>query len=125
MKTESRQVRVVYFEGCPNHEPIVALLQREATALKIPVAITHVKVESEADARREKLLGSPTVLVDGIDLEPAARERTNYAMSCRVYNGPNGLPDRAMVAAALQGRSCEKTLHTPADTNTTQGGCCA
>ncbi len=125
METKTKQVRVVYFEGCPNHEPIVDLVQSVADALKIPVNIEHVKVETEADARREKLLGSPTVLVNGEDLEPDARMRSNYAMSCRVYNGPNGLPDRAMVAAALQGNACEVSPTEAHKANTSQGGCCA
>jgi len=116
-----KQVRFVFFEGCPNHEPIVALVQSVADELNIPVEIKHVKVESEEDAIREKLLGSPTVLVDGVDLEPAARTRTNYAMSCRVYTGPRGLPDREMVTAALRG---EEPQATSSAQTTTHRNCC-
>ncbi len=98
------EVRVVYFEGCPNHEPVVALIREVAAEVGTPVEMKEVKVETDEDAQRERLLGSPTVQVGGLDIDPAARERTDFSFSCRVYAGENGLPGREMIAASLTGR---------------------
>lgn len=98
------EVRVVYFEGCPNHEPTVSLIREVAAKVGAEVEIEEVKVETDEDARRERLLGSPTVQVDGLDIDPTARERTDFSFSCRVYAGENGLPPREMIAAAMTGQ---------------------
>jgi len=54
------------------------------------------------DVERLRFLGSPTVLVDGVDIEPEARHRTDYSYSCRMYSGVSGLPSEEMLMAALQ-----------------------
>jgi hypothetical protein len=50
-------------------------------------------------------LGSPTIRVDGRDVEPGASERTDVAFSWRVYrteNGFSGQPPEAWVRDALE-----------------------
>jgi hypothetical protein len=42
-------------------------------------------------ARRERFLGSPTVRVDGQDVEPGARERDDFGIKCRLYATNDGL----------------------------------
>jgi len=55
---------------------------------------------SGESAERLRFLGSPTIRVDGKDIEPAARGRTHFGMSCRMY-GSSGVPPRELVEAAL------------------------
>lgn len=98
------QARIVYFDGCPNAASAAALVQEVASSLGRRVEIERVCVETPEDAVRERMLGSPTILIDGVDVEPAARRRTDFAMSCRVYRGRDGLPARGMVEAALMGQ---------------------
>ncbi len=62
--------------------------------------VEEVEVSAD-DVVRHRFLGSPTVQVDGIDIEPAARERTDFAMSCRVYATPEGRPPEGMFLSAL------------------------
>ncbi len=102
-RTEGDDVRVqvLYFAGCPNHEPAVMLVREVAAELGIDAEVVEVEVTGQADAQRSRFLGSPTIQVDGVDIEPEARDRVDYAFSCRTYQG-EGLPDRAMVAAALR-----------------------
>lgn len=117
------QVRVVYFEGCPNLEPSVALVQAVADEIGVPIDMSEIRIESEEDARRERMLGSPTIQVDGFDIDPAARSRADFAMSCRVYGGPGGLPPREMIAAALQGEDYEPQDHENALGGSGKGCC--
>jgi len=66
------------------------------------------RVESVAAAERERFLGSPTVRVDGKDVDPTAGERTDFGLKCRLYPSPNGLrgmvPDEFVVAAITGAR---------------------
>ncbi|RMF77913.1 MAG: hypothetical protein D6744_10750, partial [Planctomycetota bacterium] len=63
--------------------------------------VEEVEIATPDDVQRLRFLGSPTVQVDGVDIEPAARSRTDYVMSCRLYDTPDGLPSRAVLLAAL------------------------
>ncbi len=95
------KIQVLYFAGCPNHEPAVTLVREVAAELGIDAEVVEVEVTGQADAQRSRFLGSPTIQVDGVDIEPEARDRVDYAFSCRTYQG-EGVPARAMVAAALR-----------------------
>ncbi|HET8892570.1 MAG TPA: hypothetical protein VFM96_00535 [Gaiellaceae bacterium] len=48
-----------------------------------------------------RFLGSPTVRVNGRDVEPGADEREGFAFGCRVYANGAGLPDERLVRDAL------------------------
>jgi hypothetical protein len=60
---------------------------------------------ADADAATElRFRGSPTVRVNGRDVEPGADERGDFVFSCRVYGGERGFsgqPDAGWVRQAL------------------------
>jgi len=47
------------------------------------------EIETDDDARAAGFVGSPTILIDGVDLVPAARDET-IGLSCRVYRRRDG-----------------------------------
>ncbi len=94
-------IQVLYFEGCPNHEPTVSLVREVIADLDCNAHVEEVEVTTQADAERLRFLGSPTVQVDGVDIEPSAQGRTDYALSCRMYNG-SGIPSRDMLVKACE-----------------------
>jgi len=96
------RIAVLYFDGCPNHVPTVARIKQVMADLGLQVGIEEIKVTSPEDAQRLRFLGSPTVLVNGVDIEPSAQSRRTYGLSCRVYDGVSGLPSEERIAAALQ-----------------------
>jgi hypothetical protein len=82
-------VRLLYFDGCPNW---VIAEQRLRSALAIvgedEQAIQHVLVETPEDAERLGFIGSPTILVEGVD--PFATGHEQPALACRVFSTPDG-----------------------------------
>ncbi len=94
-------IEILYFEGCPNHAPTVALAREVVGALGLDTAIQEVRVETQADATRRRFIGSPSVRVNGKDIEPEARARTEFTLSCRIY-GSGGVPPRELLIAALE-----------------------
>jgi hypothetical protein len=63
-----------------------------------------VNVPDQEAARQLRFLGSPTVRVGGVDVDPRTEEREDYALSCRLFQterGISGQPDEQWVRAAL------------------------
>lgn len=98
------RIDILYFEGCPNHGPTLALVREVIHDLRVDVPVREVEVRNEDDASRLRFLGSPTVQIDGCDIEPAARTSEDFSMSCRVY-GSSGVPPRALIETALRRES--------------------
>lgn len=94
-------VEVVFFEGCPNHRPAVDLARATLRELGLAIPVREIEISTDEDARRHRFLGSPSIRVNGEDIEPEARDRSDYAMSCRMY-GSSGLPPKELLVAALQ-----------------------
>lgn len=103
--TRSR-VEILYFDGCPNHEPARALVERVAAEQRVEPAIELVEVVGPDAAADLRFLGSPTIRIDGRDVEPGAEERNEFVLSCRVYRTERGLagqPDEEWIHDALSG----------------------
>jgi hypothetical protein len=84
-------VELLYFDGCPHYE---ALLQHLRQLLHFPDAGGRIQlheIRDEQAARRERFLGSPTVRVDGHDVEPGASGRRDFGLTCRLYVTADGL----------------------------------
>ena len=97
-------VEILYFDGCPNHEPAVALVERVDRELRIDAKIRLVNIPDQATAERLRFLGSPTIRVNGVDVDPQTEQRTDYALSCRIFateQGHAGQPDERWIRDAL------------------------
>jgi hypothetical protein len=88
------RVEILYFEGCPNHEPARALVERLARELRVEPEIELVQVPDPEAAVMLRFLGSPTVRVNGVDVEPGAEERRDFAFSCRIYRSDGGTSEQ-------------------------------
>jgi len=88
------RVEILYFEGCPNHESARALVDRLARELDVEPEIELVQVADPEAAAMLRFLGSPTVRVDGVDVEPGAEERRDFAFSCRIYRSDGGASEQ-------------------------------
>ncbi len=97
------KIELLYFDDCPNWretlQDIGAVLQEH----HMPVEIELVKVTSAEEAEALAFPGSPTVRVDGVDIEPDA-PTTGFGLACRIYtveDEPEGRPPKEWIAAAL------------------------
>ncbi len=98
------RVEIFYFESCPHHESARALVERLAAQLRIEPEIQLVKVADREAAIELRFLGSPTVRVDGVDVEPGVEERRDFALACRIYRSEGGVaeqPQESWVREAL------------------------
>jgi len=95
------RVEILYFEGCPNHEPARALIERVAAQLPVEPELRLVEIADPETAVELRFLGSPSVRVDGVDVEPGVQDRRDYASACRLYRGVAQGPDERWVREAL------------------------
>lgn len=98
------RIELLWWDGCPSHPQALASLQAAMVELALdPDTIELRQIESEADAERERFVGSPTIRIDGVDAVPADGEP--YGLTCRVYYRRDGrvspTPDPADLRQAL------------------------
>ena len=70
----------------------------------IDAEVEEIEIRDHDDARRAEFLGSPTVRIDGRDIDPGARGRTDYGFGCRRY-GTSGVPPRDLIEVAFSGHA--------------------
>ena len=98
------EVEILTFEGCPHAEAAIALVREVAAELGATANLRIVQVPDSETAERLRFLGSPTVRVNGKDVEPGAEARREFMLACRIYrtrSGQSGLPERSWVHDAL------------------------
>ena len=97
------KLEVLYFDGCPSHEALMARLHVLMAQAGVDAPVELKRVESDEAAERERFLGSPTLRVDGQDVDPSAGKRTDFGLKCRLYPSADGVrgmvPDEFVVAA--------------------------
>ncbi len=98
------RVSFLYYEECPSHDLALERLREVMAEEGIPSEVEVFKVETEEQARQLRFVGSPTIRVDGRDIDPPSDSR--YALSCRAYDLQDGrispLPSKDMIRRALR-----------------------
>ena len=97
-------VEVLTFEGCPHAEPALELVKRVLADRGVGATVRRVDVPNVEAAAAKRFLGSPTIRVNGRDIEPGVAERDQYVLSCRIYRTESGLkgePDEQWLREAL------------------------
>ncbi|NOG44220.1 MAG: hypothetical protein HND50_03270 [Calditrichaeota bacterium] len=75
-------VELYYFEGCPSYIETEENLKMTLAELGLTEKYKMIEVSNSEDAIAKKFLGSPTIKINGIDLE---HKDGNYVFGCRVY----------------------------------------
>ena len=99
------KIEVLYFDGCPNHKPALERVRQVLAEEDLSAEVFEVKVSEPSIARKIGFLGSPSIRVNGLDVEPEARRESAYVMMCRTYavNGRReGLPSHEMLRQAMR-----------------------
>ena len=74
------QVRILHTPGCPNFSPTIDLIEKVGKELGVKVDIQSFLVSSQEQAVEHRCLGSPTIQINGLDIEPAARGSMNFGL---------------------------------------------
>jgi hypothetical protein len=98
------RVEFLYWDGCPSHPRALTELRAAMSDLALdPETVVVREIHTEQDASREAFVGSPTIRVDGVDVQPPGEDPAG--LTCRVYHRRDGrispTPDPADVRDAL------------------------
>jgi hypothetical protein len=98
------KVELLYFEGCPSYAELLPKVRDLLASEGIEQEVELRRVETPEEAQHERFLGSPTVRVDGEDIDPSAKDRNDFGLECRLYRTEEGLvrtPPASWIRAAL------------------------
>ena len=99
------RVELLYWDGCPSHPQALADLRAAMAETGLdPDSVLVREVDTDQGARHERFVGSPTIRIDGADIDPPP-EAEPAGLTCRVYRLRDGrfspVPDPAVLRAAL------------------------
>jgi hypothetical protein len=105
------KVEILYFAGCPNHRPAVARVREILRQETVSAELVEIEVKDPATAQEAEFLGSPSIRIDGWDIEPSARSSRAFGFGCRTYPDEGrraGVPPLEWIRAAVQEARCRK-----------------
>lgn len=85
------RIEFLFWEGCPSHPEALADLERLLAERSIDAVIEQREVHTEEEAVALRFPGSPTIRVDGRDVDPDGADG-RPSLSCRIYLLPDGRP---------------------------------
>ncbi len=99
------RVELLFWDGCPSHPEALAELRGAMVDVALdPSRVVVREVETQAEATLERFVGSPTIRIDGVDVQPPGEEPVG--LTCRIYHRRDGqispTPDPADVRDALR-----------------------
>lgn len=79
------KVEILYFQGCPNHAPAVGRVRAVLADEGVTAEVQQIEVKDASTAESLGFLGSPTVRINGTDVEGSEAEPGSVGLSCRTY----------------------------------------
>ena len=95
MKTE-----ILYLRGCPNYRPALERLQLVLQQEGVWAKVSEIEVKDEAHVKALKCIGSPTIRINGLDVEVNSSTLEDPAFACRRY--ADGSPGEEAIRSALR-----------------------
>ena len=103
------RVELLFWAGCPSYPKALSDLRDALREAGLdPHCVVVREIRTQADAEAEGFVGSPTIRIDGLDVQQPAGDEP-VALACRVYRRRDGrispTPDPADLRDALSTRA--------------------
>lgn len=98
-------LELLYLAGCPHHDEAVDLVNSVLEAEGIPAEVQQILIRDRQDADAHSFPGSPTVRVNGQDIERISATGLDIGFACRTYvvDGKMlGVPPRSWLEEAIR-----------------------
>jgi hypothetical protein len=99
------KIEVLYFDGCPNHLPAMEIVHEILHLLGRKDEIHQVEIRTQTEAEAMGFVGSPSIRINGVDIEPWTRTAETFGVSCRTYSHGSqrgGVPSREQLRRAIE-----------------------
>ena len=98
------KVELFYWRGCPSYPEAQRLVEEVLARAGVDAAVELREVETDEQAAELRFPGSPTIRIDGCDVDPPGADAPP-ALTCRIYHLPDGrvspVPTREQIEAVL------------------------
>ena len=118
------KIKLYYFDDCPSYEKARENLKEAFRLEGLTQEVEMVPVASEADAQAKRFIGSPSIRINGIDIEGPEAEEKGYGYCCRIYaeNGRStGWPSVEQIRYALATFQSGQASRSPSTTEEVHG----
>ena len=92
-------IEVFYVPGCPNHQPAIKAVTSALALESLQSEICEIPVQTHDEVRACRFPGSPTIRVNGSDVEPEST--SDYGLTCRLYANGLGIPSELAIRRAI------------------------
>ena len=96
------KIEVLYVPNCPNHAVALERLREILAGESLEAHLNEVLVSDARMAQSLKFPGSPTIRINGQDVEPQSEQITSFGLMCRLYSDGRGAPSQQGLRAAIQ-----------------------
>ena len=97
------KIELLYFDGCPNWQAVLEEIKGLLTAKGLDDQVDLIQVASNQEAESLEFPGSPTIRIDGEDVELDI-STSSFQLACRIYEVDGklqGMPPKEWIDAAL------------------------
>lgn len=98
------RVEILYVHGCPHYGKALTRLRQVLQEQRVEAEITELEISNRDAAEATGFLGSPSIRIDGQDIERGSRPAGSFGLSCRIYagaSGSDGAPPRELIRDAV------------------------
>ena len=99
------KIELLYFDGCPSREQASEILERVLAETETQARIEKINIMDEQMAIDHQFLGSPSIRINGVDVDPVARHSLEFSRKCRIYKTDTGIigwPSSHMIEEAIK-----------------------
>lgn len=98
------KIELLYFHGCHVYKIALENIKEVIKEKGLDTEVDLKEIKNDKQALKDKFLGSPTVRINGVDIDPEAKIINKYSMTCRLYledGAVNELPSKKMIRQAI------------------------
>lgn len=95
------KIEVLYVPNCPNHAVALERLREVLSAERFQAYVNEVLVNDMDAAQSLKFPGSPTIRINGHDVEPQSGQ-VSFGLMCRLYSDGSGAPSQKSLRSAIE-----------------------
>ena len=99
------KIEFLFWEECPSHGPTWERLQAILKEKGLKAQVTRIEIRTDEDAKQWNFCGSPTIEINGEDIDPKGAQAQRIGLNCRIYHTPDGrvtpVPSEEMIRTAI------------------------
>ncbi len=100
------KIDFLFWKKCPSHPITWERLQAVLNRLELQAELDRVEIHTDKDAVQHAFPGSPTIRINGQDIDPEGAREQRVGLSCRIYHDATGrttpIPPEELIQRALE-----------------------